>query len=444
MSEIRVPDGWRKIHLGSIILKLTDYTANGSFESLKNNVQYYNNEEYSVLIRTTDLNKTNFTPQRFTDYKGWNFLKKTALYGNEILIANVGSVGKVYRVPIYPKPMTLAPNMYLLKFIKEINEDFLFYILSSKNFKTNLLKQLGSTTLQAINKDNLRNILIFLPKSKKEQKKIAEILSEVDRAITLTKELIEKNKRLKTALMQDLLSYGIDEKGQIRSPQTHKFKPSPLGDIPVEWECIDFDNILNIIDGDRGSNYPTEVDFYQDEYCMFLNAKNVTKNGFDFSEKSFITKEKNSKLGKGKLKRNDFVLTTRGTVGNIAYFNQYIPFENLRINSGMVILRPLNQDIIGSFFYEFLKSDFFNSQKNQVIFGSAQPQLTVKQIQKFILIFPKSKTEQQKIADILSSQDEKIEKLKNKLTKLNHLKTSLMQDLLSGKVRVNKLLESKQ
>jgi len=65
-------------------------------------------------------------------------------------------------------------------------------------------------------------------------------------------------------------------------------------------------------------------------------------------------------------------------------------------------------------------------------------------IEELNVLIPKSKTEQQKIADILSSQDEKIEKLQNKLTKLNHLKTSLMQDLLSGKVRVTKLLESKQ
>ena len=76
-----------------------------------------------------------------------------------------------------------------------------------------------------------------------------------------------------------------------------------------------------------------------------------------------------------------------------------------------------------------------------MIFGSAQPQLTVKQIKNFIFVFPKSKTEQQKIADILSSQDDKIAKLKDKLAKLEHLKASLMQDLLSGRVRVTKLLK---
>lgn len=92
MSEdIRIPNGWECVELGEILKILTDYTANGSFETLKNNVQYYNNKEYAALVRTTDLNKRNFTPERFTDYKGWKFLRKTTLRGNEILIANVGS-----------------------------------------------------------------------------------------------------------------------------------------------------------------------------------------------------------------------------------------------------------------------------------------------------------------------------------------------------------------
>jgi len=417
MSEIKVPDGWESIELEKIL----EYEQPTKY--------LVSSENYNNSYKTPVLTAGKTFILGYTDETEGIFNKELPV----LIFDDFTTASKYVNFPFKAK----SSAMKILKIRDNtIDIKIVFELMQRLNFKPEEHKRHWISTYSKLK--------INLPKSKDEQQKIAEILSEVDSAITLTKELIEKNKRLKTALMQDLLSYGIDENGQIRSPQTHQFKPSPLGNIPVEWDYSEFDNILSVIDGDRGSNYPIEVDFYQDEYCMFLNAKNVTKNGFDFSEKSFITKEKNSKLGKGKLKRNDFILTTRGTVGNIAYFNQYIPFEHLRINSGMVILRPLNQDIIGSFFFEFLKSDFFNLQKNQVIFGSAQPQLTVKQIQKFILIFPKSKQEQQKIADILSSQDEKIEKLQNKLTKLNHLKTSLMQDLLSGKIRVNKLLESKQ
>ena len=71
---------------------------------------------------------------------------------------------------------------------------------------------------------------------KAEQAKIAEVLSTVDRAIEETEALIAKQQRIKTGLMQDLLIRGIDEHGNLRSEQTHKFKDSPLGRIPVEWE----------------------------------------------------------------------------------------------------------------------------------------------------------------------------------------------------------------
>ena len=69
-----------------------------------------------------------------------------------------------------------------------------------------------------------------------EQSKIAEILSTVDQAIDQTEALIAKQQRIKTGLMQDLLTRGIDENGNLRSEETHEFKDSPLGRIPVEWE----------------------------------------------------------------------------------------------------------------------------------------------------------------------------------------------------------------
>ena len=92
-----------------------------------------------------------------------------------------------------------------------------------------------------------------------------------------------------------------------------------------DWTSSDFSKAsVQIIDGDRGFNYPKSDDFYDDEFCLFLNAGNVTKQGFNFENTQFITKNKDSSLRKGKLERNDLVITTRGTVGNVAYFNDNV------------------------------------------------------------------------------------------------------------------------
>uniref|UniRef100_UPI0035A23CAA hypothetical protein n=1 Tax=Acinetobacter bereziniae TaxID=106648 RepID=UPI0035A23CAA len=97
-----------------------------------------------------------------------------------------------------------------------------------------------------------------------------------------------------------------------------------------EWIQSTFkDADIQIIDGDRGNNYPKSDDFFTDEYCLFLNTGNVTKDGFLFEKLQFITKEKDLLLRKGKLERNDLVITTRGTVGNVAFFDENIPFNHL-------------------------------------------------------------------------------------------------------------------
>lgn len=186
-----------------------------------------------------------------------------------------------------------------------------------------------------------------------------------------------------------------------------KFKQTPLGSIPEEWDIVELGDGLEIVDGDRGENYPHGEDFLKDGHCLFLNTKNVSGDDFDFSECQFITKGKDQELRKGKVCRGDFVLTTRGTVGNIAFYNSRVRFENIRINSGMVILR--NKSRFDSYFlYQLLKSRFVRSQFSDFATGSAQPQLPIKDLRQVKLIVP-SKKEQTRIASILSSLDDKIE-----------------------------------
>jgi restriction endonuclease S subunit len=88
------------------------------------------------------------------------------------------------------------------------------------------------------------------------------------------------------------------------------------------WEKKSFQYApIEIIDGDRGVNYPQKSDFTNEGYCLFLSTSNVTTTGFDFNSTDFISKEKDDDLRKGKLKKGDIVLTTRGTVGNVAFYN---------------------------------------------------------------------------------------------------------------------------
>jgi len=96
---------------------------------------------------------------------------------------------------------------------------------------------------------------------------------------------------------------------------------------------------IQLIDGDRGINYPNKKDFLNEGYCLFLDSSNLTKNGFNFTSKAFINEKKDQEMGKGRLQRGDLVVNTRGTIGNIGLYTEDIPFEAVRINSGMLIIR---------------------------------------------------------------------------------------------------------
>ncbi|GMV33279.1 MAG: hypothetical protein KPEEDBHJ_03660 [Anaerolineales bacterium] len=164
---------------------------------------------------------------------------------------------------------------------------------------------------------------------------------------------------------------------------------------------------IQIIDGDRGVNYPKKTEFSEQGYCLFLDSSNLTKNGFDFSSKTFISKAVDERMGKGRLQRGDLVMNTRGTIGNIGLYSDNIPFESVRINSGMVIIRG-GKDYDTRFLYLFLRSNLFFLQTKNLMSGSVQKQLPVSVI-KYVKLPKVNLPTQQKIAAVLSALDAKIE-----------------------------------
>ena len=188
--------------------------------------------------------------------------------------------------------------------------------------------------------------------------------------------------------------------------------------IPDGWEVFSFGNkeLVNIIDGDRGKNYPKEKDFFDEGYCLFLNTKNVTNRGFNFNTNKYITKEKDNSLRSGKLNRYDIVMTTRGTIGNCGFYDDFVKYDNIRINSGMVIFRVISDKIFQKYLYMFLTSNIMREQILSCTTGTAQPQLPIWTINKLYFFLPPL-SEQKRIASILSALDDKIE-LNNKTNKI--------------------------
>jgi len=199
-----------------------------------------------------------------------------------------------------------------------------------------------------------------------------------------------------------------------------------MSSLPEGWVETTLGEAVEILDGDRGKDYPKNEEFHANEHCLFLNTKNVPDTKFHFSATSFVTREKDSLLRKGKLKRGDYVLTTRGTLGNYAFYGEHILYDNIRINSGMVVLRA--KDFVNKLYFGcWLRSNGFSHQVTQLSSGTAQPQLPIKDLRTFLINLPPL-PEQKAIADMLSSFDEKIELLREQNKTLETLAQTIFKE----------------
>lgn len=177
--------------------------------------------------------------------------------------------------------------------------------------------------------------------------------------------------------------------------------------IPIhpDWPIPTFEEApFQIIDGDRGANYPSKEDFSTSGHCLFLNTKNVRSDGFKFDELEFISAAKDNALRKGKLVRGDVLLTTRGTIGNTGLYDATVEFDHIRINSGMLIFRPDATKLSSSYLFLFFQSENFRAQREAIVSGAAQPQLPIRNLNEAKFPLPPLATQQAIVAEIEAEQ----------------------------------------
>jgi type I restriction enzyme S subunit len=267
-----------------------------------------------------------------------------------------------------------------------------------------------------------------------EQTKIAEVLSTVDRAIEKTEALIAKQQRIKTGLMQDLLTLGVDEHGSLRSESTHTFKDSPLGRIPEDWEvqsCLALcrEIVVGIV--------IRPVQYYKPEGIPVLRSANVNENRINPSNLVFMSEKDNERLSKSQLSMGDLVTVRTGYPGTTAV----VPPEFHGSNCiDVVISRPDHHKIRSEFLSIWINSDHGKRQVLEGKGGLAQQHFNVGEMRSLLVKVP-ALSEQQRIEEVLLRQSSSTSATSENLRKLNSLKLALRQDLLTGKKRVTPLLE---
>lgn len=174
---------FRKVRLCDLCSIVTDYVANGSFKTLADKVKYLN-EGYARVIRLVDYNnKYSKKDSIWVSKESYEFLKKSKLYGGEIVLTNVGAnLGTVFIAPQLEYPTTLGPNAIMIK--TNENDKYLYYWLKSKNGQNTIKSIVTGSAMPKFNKTDLKNIEIAIP-CIEDQDKIVEILSNIDKKIEL-------------------------------------------------------------------------------------------------------------------------------------------------------------------------------------------------------------------------------------------------------------------
>jgi type I restriction enzyme S subunit len=187
---------------------------------------------------------------------------------------------------------------------------------------------------------------------------------------------------------------------------------------------------VELINGDRGKNYPDREAQLPDGYCLFLNTKNVRRGYFDFSDVVFITKDRHESLGGGTLRRNDIVLTIRGTLGNTAIYSDDVPYDVVRINSAMLIIRPKSL-FDPNFVERFLRSSGFMDWVGLNQRGSAQPHLRTVDIETAQLPLV-TKNRQRRIVAKIDSLSAKSRRARDQLARVPRLVEKYRQAILAA------------
>ena len=395
-----LPEGWKWVRLGEVVIE---------------------NPKSPFKVEDCD-NFGNFP--FFTS--GDNVLRHSHfLVDEENLFIATGGKAKINY--FYGKA-SYSADTYSLK-VKDLNTKYIFYTLL-KDIEIIDYKFFSGSGLKHLQKDDFKGLSIPLPPLP-EQQKIAEIFETIDNAIEKTDKIIEKYKRIKQGLMQDLLTKGIDENGNIRNEKTHKFKDSPLGKIPEEWEVVRLGEVGEIISGSTPSTYNDE--YWNGEIVW------ITPNDLSNIENIFIENSSRKITQKGLkscstkiISANSVVVSSRAPIGYVKVSK--VPFAT---NQGCKSI-----EYNGKFSPIFLAFLLSNKVQDMINMGSGTTfqEITKSNLAKILIPLPPL-PEQQRIAEILSQIDQTIEKEQQYKEKLKRIKQGLMEDLLTGKVRVNQLIK---
>ena len=335
------------------------------------------------------------------------------VYEGDLILSNSMSYGRPYIMNI--QGCVHDGWLVIQKYDKAFDRDYLYYALSSNLTMQQYIAMAAGSSVQNLNKEKVAKVVLPKPEIP-EQKKIAEILSDADVLITDLQKLIRKKKDIRQGTMQMLVTGKKRLNGysgewvKINLAKNSKLKAR------IGWQGLTTAEYL-----DEGYSYLSTGTDFQDGQIKW--------NGCHFVNYDRYVQDPNIQVTDG-----DLLLTKDGTIGKVAYVT------NLKrpatLNSGVFVVKPITDAYTAHFMFYVLESSVFKEFLQQLSAGSTINHLYQKDLVKFDLFVPPTIEEQEAISEILFDMDSEIHKLEDKLNKYEEVKQGMMEELLTGKVRL--------
>ena len=411
----RIPSDWDTKRLGDTLIILRNgLTARQN----KEGKGYPVTRIETISDEAIDHNKFGYLPE-----VSENNLNEYRLINGDILFSHINSLDHIGKTAIYrgtPELLLHGMNLLLLRPDKdEVDPEYLLYVL--RVFRTrNIFRAMAKKAVNqaSINLTELGAVKISLPPLP-EQQKIAGVLSTVDEAIQKTSEVIAKTERLKKGLMQKLLTRGIGHK---------EFKDSEIGRIPKEWRVVELGEAVEI---DKESRDPTKE--IPDETFTYVDIDSIEGGtGKIRNPKRILGKDAPSRARRV-IREHDVIMSTvRPYLKAFAMVPK--DCDNQICSTGFAVL-CCKDAVLPYFLLNVLFSDIVIIQCNRMMMGGQYPALNQSQVSRIKIPLPRL-PEQQKIAEVFSAVDQKLELERNEKAKLERIKQGMTELLLTGKIRV--------
>jgi type I restriction enzyme S subunit len=397
------------------------FSPNGDTPYMK--VDDFNNPENGTFIKVTKLRfdrEVNRIP---------------LAHNHSIIIAKRGAA--IFKNRVRISQQTIAVDTNLMTILVSENHCYVYFKYLLKFI--NLGSIADTTSIPQLNNFHLNEASFAFPPLP-EQQKIAAILTSVDEVIEKTQAQIDKLKDLKTAMMQTLLTNGVGNKPASADaalnnrtacresyiPHT-EFKDSPVGRIPKSWEVVPIVSALETVIDYRGKSPPKS-----ESGVPLLTAKNIRKGYINEEPREFIPFDKyDNWMVRGMPSYGDVFITTEAPLGNVAK----VPKYKFAIGQRVLALCPKRTLIDTDYLLFVMQGEYFVKQLELQSTGSTVAGIKQSTFKNILLALP-SLEEQKMIARCLGSNVAKSTSLQKKLNSLKNTKKALMQDLLTGKVRV--------